>query len=88
MDEQEVAAALELLGGLLGTNRSGWDLAYWQRVLSTLPPRYRRVVILAVIHGMTHEAIGERLGVGRHRIHQMFKAACRKLRAPLAATQR
>ena len=70
---------LELYTGFLGTpSRVGPGEAY--RALRRLPPRDARVVVLKAVHGLTNEAVGERLGVSRGMIDQIWHRALARLR--------
>jgi len=59
--DDRTACLLELYSGLL-VSPSSLGADEWVRLLARLPARLARVVVLRVLHGMTHDRIGERLG--------------------------
>ncbi len=75
------AADLELLAALMGASGSGLDYAEWTRLLAPFTPRVRRVVVLRGLMGMHVNDIGERLGVTRSRVGQLWQTALPKLAA-------
>lgn len=75
-----VAAGIELLSALL-TVPTELDASEWERLLSRLPPRCRRVFVLRFLHGMTNLQIAERMGVCDARVNQLYQRAARIARA-------
>jgi DNA-binding NarL/FixJ family response regulator len=78
---RHAAADLELLAALLGATGSGLDYGEWTRLLAPFTPRARRVVVLRGLMGMQVNDIGERLGVSRARVGQLWSQALPKLAA-------
>ena len=68
------AAMLELASALLW-QPSCLSFDQWERILSPIRPRARRVVILHGLHGMHLTRVGERLGCSRTRAHQIWVRA-------------
>jgi DNA-directed RNA polymerase specialized sigma24 family protein len=74
---------LEVYAGFLGSpSRVGPAEAY--RALARLPPRDARVVVLRAVHGLTNEEVGERLGVSRGMVDQIWHRALARLRRDAA----
>lgn len=73
-------AALELAAGLMHSSDTRLSYPEWVELLAPLPPRYRRVVILYILHGLTHSEIALRLGgITRSRVHQIWLGAIARL---------
>lgn len=81
---ERVKLHLELLGGLvrMGTiidGKSQWPVEKWIKTLRFLSPRDARVVVLHLLHDLTFESIGQKLGTTRQRTDQLYRRALRIL---------
>jgi RNA polymerase sigma-70 factor (ECF subfamily) len=53
---------------------------------SSLPERYRAVLVMREVEDLTYEAIGERLGMNENAVAQLLHRARKRLARELSAT--
>jgi hypothetical protein len=87
-DAQHTAALhLELTTGLRRLTSWSWTAADWRRVLTRVPPKDARLLVLQYLWGMTRDQIRERVGDesrSHGHVHQHLKLPLRRLRAMFA----
>lgn len=84
--DHRLALTLELIAGLrLAPSTLSFD--EWVRVLAPLSVRDARVVVLLVLHGLTHRECAERLEVSHGMVEKRRARAVRKLGASRAVLQ-
>lgn len=80
LNEHRMALRLELLAALAFSpvaSLRGYE--WWLHLLDAISPRDGRALVLHTLHGLTFEAVGERLGTTRARADQLFRRAARLL---------
>ena len=77
-DLDATALRLDIAGGV-AAGPTSMTAAEWWSILRRLPAVEGRVVVMRVMHGLTDEEIGERLGVSSSRVGQHWHRAVRGL---------